>query len=391
MSNFNAPHSSIRKTATAVLLCLVLSAAASPVRAWDGNGPLRIDHVCTDLSRIPSENIELVKSDMRMHFAHTSHGMQISEGLFILERAYPELDFAYENCVLPTKPAAFNIFNGQTSATYITPDLYWASEAGMNETRAVLSGNPSINISMFVFCAELESASSAYVDQYLAAMTSLEAEFPGVTFIYTTANTQVTGAQGYNRYQRNEQIRAYCAGNDKVLYDFADLDSWWYNATSGEWEHATYDYEGTAVPCEHPQWVGNDAAHTSYESCEQKTKAMWWLTASLTGWSSSPATGSGDLPLPSASSILDQNYPNPFNPSTMIAFDLDNAGHAKLDVFDAAGRFVKTLVDETLPAARHEVNWNGKDASGRSVASGVYFYSITSGGLRETKKMILLR
>ncbi len=326
-----------------------------------------------------------------MHFAHTSHGMQISVGLSILESAYPELDYEYENSVLPTKPEAFNIFNGMTSATYIMPGMYWATPEGLDDTRSVLNNNPSINISMFVFCGELENASTDYIDGYLAAMTMLEAEFPGVTFVYTTGNAQVTGSQGYNRFQLNERIREYCSANNKVLYDFADLDAWWYNSSTSEWEQATYDYEGTAVPCEHPQWVGNDSSHTSYESCENKTNAMWWLTATLTGWSSSPATGSGDLPLPSAVSILDQNFPNPFNPSTMIAFELEAAGRAKLDVFDAAGRFVKTLVDETLPAARHEVNWNGKDASGRSVASGVYFYSITANGLRDTKKMILLR
>ena len=363
----------------------------APARAWDGSEPLVINHICTDLSRIPAENIDLVKAEKRMHFAHTSHGGQITIGLFELASAFPELDFAYENCVLPVKPGAFCIFNGMSSDTYVMPDLYWATESGMNDTRSVLTNNPSINISMFIFCGELESASVAYVDAYLEAMSTFEAEFPGVTFVYTTGNAQITGAQGYNRYQLNERIRAYCAENNKVLYDFADLDSWWHNPVSGEWEHSTYDYEGTAVPNEHPEWVGNDSSHTSFESCTQKAKAMWWLAATLTGWASSPATGSGDLPLPSAVSILDQNFPNPFNPSTRIAFELETAGHAKLDVFDAAGRFVKTLVDGTLPAARHEVNWNGTDGSGRSVASGVYFYSITTSGLRDTKKMILLR
>lgn len=247
-----------------------------------------IEHTCTDLSRIPSAWVDSAQATMKIHYGHTSHGMQIPEGLDIIEVGLPAFAYSYVNNALPIVPGALCIFNGQTSATYITPELYWASEAGMNETRAVLTSNPSINMSMFVFCQELETADTAFVDAYLDSMSVLEAEFPGVTFVYSTGNAQVTGGDGYNRYLLNERIRAFCIANEKVLYDFADLDAWWYNSISGSWEHETYDYGGTAVPAEHPEWYGNDSSHTSFASCEQKGKAMWWLATMVSGWYADP-------------------------------------------------------------------------------------------------------
>ena len=296
MAESREGHDSKLKTAAAAVLLFVILAAPAPSHAWEGDGPLVIEHTCTDLSRIPSAWIDSAKTNIKMHFAHTSHGGQITVGLEILETASPHLAFAYENYLLPSVPGALCILNGNTSATYITPDLYWLTQAGMDETRAVLAANPSINLSMFVFCQELETAEMSFAEAYLDSMSALEGEFPGVTFVYTTGNAQLTGALGYNRYLLNERIRAFCIANEKVLYDFADLDAWWYNTVSGSWEHETYDYEGTAVPVEHPEWVGNDSSHTSFESCEQKGKAMWWLATMVSGWYADP-TGTEETSL----------------------------------------------------------------------------------------------
>ena len=85
------------------------------------------------------------------------------------------------------------------------------------------------------------------------------------------------------------------------------------------------------------------------------------------------------------------NYPNPFNPKTAIRFDLPAAQSVKLAVFDAEGRQVIMLVDAQLPAGFHEVSWDGRDATGAPVASGLYFYRIEAGPLQETAKMLLLK
>jgi len=85
------------------------------------------------------------------------------------------------------------------------------------------------------------------------------------------------------------------------------------------------------------------------------------------------------------------NYPNPFNPKTTIRFDLPETQSVRLAIFDAAGRRVATLVDATLPAGYHDATWNGRDDAGRALASGVYFYRLEAGPLRETRRMLLLK
>ncbi len=88
---------------------------------------------------------------------------------------------------------------------------------------------------------------------------------------------------------------------------------------------------------------------------------------------------------------LTQNHPNPFNPKTNISFDLPEAQSVKLMVFAPDGRRIITLVSENMTAGTHVVTWNGRDENGASVASGVYFYRIDAGPLRQTSKMLLLK
>lgn len=85
------------------------------------------------------------------------------------------------------------------------------------------------------------------------------------------------------------------------------------------------------------------------------------------------------------------NYPNPFNPTTSIEFSLPEAMDVQLDVYDAMGRLVKSLVNDNLDAGVHNVSWNGTDVAGRQVASGAYFYRVQTGSLVQTKQMILLK
>ncbi len=88
---------------------------------------------------------------------------------------------------------------------------------------------------------------------------------------------------------------------------------------------------------------------------------------------------------------LAQNYPNPFNPVTMISYQLPHPDHVRLTVYDVLGREVKALVDTDRPAGTHEIQWDGRDASGKTVAAGVYFYRIETGKFTRVKKMVLLR
>jgi hypothetical protein len=88
---------------------------------------------------------------------------------------------------------------------------------------------------------------------------------------------------------------------------------------------------------------------------------------------------------------LFQNRPNPFRPSTGIAYTLPREGEVLLQVFSVNGRLVRTLVEDTQPAGRWTIVWDGRDNDGRPVRSGVYFYSLKAGGRTIAKQMVMLK
>ena len=88
---------------------------------------------------------------------------------------------------------------------------------------------------------------------------------------------------------------------------------------------------------------------------------------------------------------LSQNHPNPFNPETTIQFTLPDEHQARLTIHNISGQQVTTLLDEQMPKGNHSAVWNGKDATGKDVASGVYFYQLTAGDFTATRKMLLIR
>jgi hypothetical protein len=104
---------------------------------------------------------------------------------------------------------------------------------------------------------------------------------------------------------------------------------------------------------------------------------------------------------------LFQNYPNPFNPVTVVRYTVGGLKRKAADggqwtadgyftpttlkIYNILGQKVRTLVDEPKGAGSYEVLWDGKDDRGKDVASGIYFYQLTSGVYKETKKMVLIR
>lgn len=83
---------------------------------------------------------------------------------------------------------------------------------------------------------------------------------------------------------------------------------------------------------------------------------------------------------------LHQNYPNPFNPSTTISFDIKNAGNVKLTIYDMLGKSVDVLVNQHMEAGSHKITF-----SNINLASGVYFYELSTAEFRDIKKMTLVK
>jgi hypothetical protein len=94
--------------------------------------------------------------------------------------------------------------------------------------------------------------------------------------------------------------------------------------------------------------------------------------------------------LPKTHTLL-QNYPNPFNASTEICYQLPVNDHVSLKIFNTLGQEVRTLVDANQSAGGYGASWDGRDAGGKDVASGLYFCRLKAGDRSKTIKMVLVR
>ena len=89
--------------------------------------------------------------------------------------------------------------------------------------------------------------------------------------------------------------------------------------------------------------------------------------------------------------VLRPNFPNPFNPETTLRFELPHSVPVRLEVFDALGQKVRTLVAEHLPSGAHQILWRGVDERGQQVSTGVYFYRLQAGDYTQIRRMLLLK
>jgi len=114
---------------------------------------------------------------------------------------------------------------------------------------------------------------------------------------------------------------------------------------------------------------------------------IWWVDAKVVK-KLNPYVGIGDDcdKIPDDIQLF-QNYPNPFNPTTTIKFQLSALSKAKIQIFDATGREISTVINQILPAGNHKININAADFTG-----GIYFYSLyTDNKLVSTRKMIFIK
>ena len=88
---------------------------------------------------------------------------------------------------------------------------------------------------------------------------------------------------------------------------------------------------------------------------------------------------------------LGQNYPNPFGAWTVFRYSLARSARVSIMVFNITGQRVATLVDGTQNPGVYTMTWDGRDNDGRRVASGVYFYRVTTAGFTQTRKLVVTR
>jgi hypothetical protein len=390
----------VRLLTTCFLLTTV--AVAVPSAGAQRSEPLIVDHTCTDITLIPEAGINQARATLHIAYGHTSHGSQLTDGMTGL------ITFANGGGLgLSLPDSIFTWNNGGIGGALDLHDYAMALDLGyyplwVDETRDYLDNNPETNVIIWAWCGDVDNkyVAGTLDSEYLTPMNQLELDYPGVTFVYMTGH--VDHGSDTNNKLANQMVRDYCVNNNKVLYDFADIECYDPDNTFFEFPNDNCDYyesefgpllgnwaiEWQNSHTENVDWYTCDAAHTQPLNANQKAYAAWWLWVSISGYEiPTGAPGSDDTP---RSIGLDQNSPNPFNPATRIVYHVAETTQIELSVYDVRGKRIRTLVEGQSASGSFTAWWDGTDGEGQRVSSGVYFYRLTAGRSVHTRKMVLL-
>lgn len=269
---------------TVVLAAIVLAAAAllpagcgddgpsGPAAPPDSGAGLIADHAAVAaFAAIPPAVLEQIRAERAIFYGHTSHGSQIVRGLQMLADEGPDWEL----------PSLHEVSDDLGHLG----DISWAGV-----TRTFLDAHPgAYDVVMWSWCGGCSDNTEAGIQAYLDAMGSLEREYPGVAFVYMTGHLDGTGPDG-NLFARNDQIRAWCAAHGKILFDFADIETW---------DPAAVYHPDASDACEWcSDWCGShtcpdcdSCAHSHCFNCYLKGKAFWWMMARMTGWGAQSGAG----------------------------------------------------------------------------------------------------
>ncbi len=281
-----------------------------------GGGSTVADHSIMRMlydENIPQSAIEAAVSSLKIGYGHTSHGSQIITGMEGLVQFANDNMNSYDDNLFRWSTdgsAGLHLFDGSgyDDSGYLAYDVGYGGWD--DRTRTFLNDNPWCNVIIWAWCGEVwyTDIQSHYIDN----MEALEAEYPGVTFVYMTGH--VDEPYEAEILAHNNIIRDYCRDNNKWLFDFADIEKYnldleyfgdrkvddtafydsdgdgvleqpaedWMDPQPGN--DANWALEWQAAHTEGVDWYNVEAVHSRALTANQKAYAIWWLFARIAGW-----------------------------------------------------------------------------------------------------------
>jgi len=271
------------------------------------SAPIIANHSIVNEVRLDTINNTLVqqaKDNLHVAYFHTSHGSQLTTNRLEM--------IAFMETTLG-KGQLYNWSEGGEGDSLDLDDYCISGDLGNPDyttwetlARPYLNSNPEVNVFMGSWCGQVSGATEGNINTYLSLMTGLENDYPNVTFVYMTGHVDGSGLTG-NLHIRNEQIRAYCNSSNKVLFDFADIESYDPDGTyfghldvqdSCNYDGGNWATEWCATHTEDVDWFSCSSAHSHALNANMKTFAMWWMFAMIAnGEVTNPGPGPDPDPL----------------------------------------------------------------------------------------------
>ncbi|MEN8121135.1 MAG: T9SS type A sorting domain-containing protein, partial [Bacteroidota bacterium] len=374
-------------------------------------------------------------ANLKIRYFRRSHGSQIDVGGMAALRRYSG---DYNNLYAYNSTGA----GGEMYFSTLWNSLDFENDTWLSTTRDYLdaSENAGINVVMWAWSSYFYAMD---VDQYLADMESLISEYgtggseitagnrsEPVTFIFQTSCGQKSIERNDAVYTKNKKIREHCINNNRIIFDFNDIecydpdgnyygdgaadgsytnvrmlhddisyisDSTNVSIHSGrgnwglEWMNRNPNAELTKIAadnictvCEHSDQRENPAEDNSRLHCVLKGRAAWWMWAVLAGWEDGITTNIEQKQYNKKVGDLN-NYPNPFDTSTTIVYSLKENAHVTLEIWNSRGQKIRTLVNKKQAKGNYSlpISLDNK--------KGVYFYTLKVNGKQISNKMLKLK
>lgn len=263
--------------------------------------PIVANHAAVaEFSDIPADCVSTAKTRLKIFYGHTSHGSQLITGMEMLGSPYYSVG------------SHLNIIEDTGVDLGHRCDQGWVDRTTADD----VLGRPAngFNVVIYSWCGGVSDNTAACIgvagdgeeNSYLESMARLEAAYPNVTFIYMTgrhwnqdgwarASNETDGNRTAINGQistRNQMIRDYAIANNKILFDFADIEEYTPDATghhsdtsddltdSADWGGAWCTANGNPNYCSEC----GECAHSRCLNCYMKGRAFWWLMARIAGW-----------------------------------------------------------------------------------------------------------